>query len=198
MGKAYPSSSVVVFDLPAVVEAAQKHFPQEGGAVAFESGEDQPSHFRTGSVLDPCVLTKLTLSHPGDFFKDEIPPADLYVLARIVHDWPEETCLTLLRRIHDASKSGEFITEPSSSFPARLGSKPLLPPGGGVLLVEAMLFENRRGPVAAQLFSLNMLVQAEGRERSPSEYTHMLNRTGFRDVQVCRTGKSYDAILAIR
>lgn len=49
-----------------------------------------------------------------------------------------------------------------------------------------------------QIFSLNMLVQAEGRERSPSEYTNMLKKSGFHDVQVCRTGKSYDAILAIR
>lgn len=39
VAKAYPSSSVVVFDLPGVVEAAQKHFPQENDAVAFESGE---------------------------------------------------------------------------------------------------------------------------------------------------------------
>lgn len=70
--------------------------------------------------------------------------------------------------------------------------------GGGVLLVEAMLFENRRGPVMAQIFSLNMLVQTEGRERPPSEYTHMLRESGFQTVQVCRTGKSYDAILAIR
>lgn len=50
----------------------------------------------------------------------------------------------------------------------------------------------------AQLFSLNMLVQAAGRERPLSEYTQMLNKTGFHNVQVCRTGKSYDAILAIR
>lgn len=74
----------------------------------------------------------------------------------------------------------------------------VVPSGGGVLLVEAMLFENRRGPVMAQIFSLNMLVQAEGRERPPSEYTRMLTKTGFRNVQVCRTGKSYDAILAVR
>lgn len=61
-----------------------------------------------------------------------------------------------------------------------------------------MLFENRRGPVMAQIFSLNMLVQAEGRERRPSEYTHLLKTSGFTNVQVCRTGKSYDAILATR
>uniref|UniRef100_A0A1A8FRM3 Acetylserotonin O-methyltransferase n=1 Tax=Nothobranchius korthausae TaxID=1143690 RepID=A0A1A8FRM3_9TELE len=148
MLEAYPSSSVIVFDLPQVVEAAQKHFCQENKAVKFQS---------------------------GDFFRGDIPAADLYVLARIIHDWSEETCLTLLKSIYDACN-----------------------PGGGVLLVEAMLFENKRGPVSAQMFSLNMLVQAEGRERSPSEYTHLLNRTGFHNVQVHRTGKSYDTILALR
>ncbi|XP_033983150.1 acetylserotonin O-methyltransferase 2 [Trematomus bernacchii] len=148
MAKAWPSSSVTVLDLPQVVEAAQKHFPQEDDAVEFQS---------------------------GDFFSDEIPPADLYVLARIIHDWPEEKCVTLLKKIHDSCR-----------------------PGGGVLLVEALLFENRRGPVTVQIFSLNMLLQTEGRERPPSEYTRMLEKTGFHNVQVCRTGKCYDTILATR
>ena len=70
--------------------------------------------------------------------------------------------------------------------------------GGGVLLVEALLFENHRGPIMAQIFSLNMLVQTEGKEHPPSRYTHMLTAAGFSDVQVCRTGKSYDAILALK
>ncbi|MEQ2288129.1 hypothetical protein AMECASPLE_019699, partial [Ameca splendens] len=148
MARAYPASSITVFDLPEVVEAAQKHYSQEGNGVAFQS---------------------------GDFFRGDIPSADLYVLARIVHDWTEEKCLALLKKIYEACK-----------------------PGGGVLLIEALLFENRRGPLMVQIFSLNMLVQAEGRERSPSEYTNMLNKSGFHNVQVCRTGKSYDAILAIR
>lgn len=37
--KAYPSSSVTVFDLPQVVESAQKHFSQENDGVVFQSGE---------------------------------------------------------------------------------------------------------------------------------------------------------------
>ncbi|KAK7904698.1 hypothetical protein WMY93_017305 [Mugilogobius chulae] len=148
LSRQYPSSAVTVFDLPSVVEAAQKHFSQDNDSITFQN---------------------------GDFFTDDLPSADLYILARIVHDWPEEKCLTLLRRIHSACN-----------------------PGGGVLLVEALLFENRRGPVTAQCFSLNMLVQTQGRERPPSEYAAILNQSGFRDVQVSRTGKSYDAILALR
>nr|XP_046269442.1 acetylserotonin O-methyltransferase 2 isoform X2 [Scatophagus argus] len=134
VAKAYPSSSVTVFDLPQVVKMAQKHFCQDDEAVAFQT---------------------------GDFFSGEIPPADLYILARIIHDWPEEKCLILLKKIYDTCK-----------------------PGGGVLLVECLLFENRRGPIMAQLFSLNMLLQADGKERPPSEYTSMLNRAGFCNVQL--------------
>lgn len=70
--------------------------------------------------------------------------------------------------------------------------------GGGVLIAEALLFENRRGPTTVQMFSLNMLVQTEGKEHPPSHYTRLLTDAGFRDVQVCRTGKSYDAILALK
>lgn len=44
----------------------------------------------------------------GDFFSGEIPAADLYVLARIIHDWAEEKSLTLLKKIYDTCKPGEF------------------------------------------------------------------------------------------
>ncbi|KAI5622839.1 acetylserotonin O-methyltransferase [Silurus asotus] len=148
LSKAYPASTVTVLDLPKVIQTAQKHFCQSDDTIKLQE---------------------------GDFFKDDLPAADLYVLARIIHDWKEEKSLPLLRKIHAACNSG-----------------------GGVLLIEAMLFENHRGPIMAQLFSLNMLLQTEGKEHSPSHYTHMLNGTGFSDVQVCRTGKSYDAILALK
>ncbi|XP_078400934.1 acetylserotonin O-methyltransferase isoform X2 [Cetorhinus maximus] len=108
----------------------------------------------------------------GDFFKDPIPDADLYILARIIHDWTEDRCLELLTRVNKVCK-----------------------PGSGVLLIEALLNEDRRGPITAQLYSLNMLVQTEGKERMPSEYVSLLESAGFKDVQVRRTGKIYDVIL---
>ncbi|XP_048389140.1 acetylserotonin O-methyltransferase isoform X3 [Stegostoma tigrinum] len=108
----------------------------------------------------------------GDFFKDPIPDADLYILARIIHDWTEDKCLKLLNRVNKTCK-----------------------PGSGVLLIEALLNEDRTGPVTAQLYSLNMLVQTEGKERMASEYINLLESAGFKDVQVQRTGKIYDVIL---
>ncbi|MGH0171731.1 UNVERIFIED_CONTAM: hypothetical protein FKN15_007753 [Acipenser sinensis] len=137
LAKAYPGSTVTVFDLPKVVEVAKKHFSVPDDSIAFQE---------------------------GDFFTGELPEGDLYIVARIIHDWKEEKCLQLLHKLCEQCK-----------------------PGGGILIVEAMLNENRRGPVMTQLFSLNMLVQTEGKERTPSEYFHLLSSAGFKDLQVFRT-----------
>lgn len=51
------------------------------------------------SSLYPCVRS-------GDFFKDTLPEADLYVLARILHDWTDERCIELLNRVYGACKPG--------------------------------------------------------------------------------------------
>ncbi|KAL2310715.1 hypothetical protein Nmel_002382 [Mimus melanotis] len=65
------------------------------------------------------------------------------------------------------------------------------PPGGGVLLVESLLNEDKSGPVETQLYSMNMLVQTEGKERTAAEYSKLLEAAGFGVIQVTRTGKLF-------
>ncbi|KAK7939620.1 hypothetical protein WMY93_002946 [Mugilogobius chulae] len=142
----YPQCTVTIFDLPKVVHTSREHFVT--GA-----------HSRIGF-------------HEGDFFKDPLPKADLYILARILHDWTDQCCVELLSRVHQACN-----------------------PGGAVLLVEALLFEDSSGPLTAQLYSLNMLVQTEGRERTAAQYTALLTAAGFAPVQHRFTGKTYDTVL---
>lgn len=67
--------------------------------------------------------------------------------------------------------------------------------GGAVLLVEALLHEDGSGPLTVQLYSLNMLVQTEGRERTAAQYTALLVAAGFTNIQHHLTGKIYDAVL---
>lgn len=67
--------------------------------------------------------------------------------------------------------------------------------GGAVLLVEALLYEDGSGPLTAQLYSLNMLVQTEGRERTGAQYAALLAAAGFTNNQHRLTGKIYDAVL---
>ncbi|CAM4599656.1 unnamed protein product [Leuciscus chuanchicus] len=145
----YPESTVTIFDLPKVVQTSQQHFmPDQDPRISF------------------CE---------GDFFKDALPPADLYILARILHDWTDQRSVELLIKIHQSCRAG-----------------------GGVLLVEALLHEDNSGPLTAQLYSLNMLVQTEGRERKGSDYTRLLTDAGFSRVQIHNTGKIYDAVLACK
>ncbi|XP_072209323.1 acetylserotonin O-methyltransferase isoform X2 [Excalfactoria chinensis] len=151
---------------------------------AMYRSEEEMLKFLAGqnSIWSICgrdVLTAFDLSPftriydlGGDFFKDSIPEADLYILSKILHDWDDEKCRQLLAEVYQACR-----------------------PGGGVLLVESLLSEDRSGPVETQLYSLNMLVQTEGKERTAAEYSELLGAAGFREVQVRRTGKLYDAVL---
>uniref|UniRef100_A0A8C8RWE7 Acetylserotonin O-methyltransferase n=1 Tax=Pelusios castaneus TaxID=367368 RepID=A0A8C8RWE7_9SAUR len=142
----YPNSTVTIYDLPKVVQVAKESFiPPEEHRITFQE---------------------------GDFFKDPVPEADLYILARVLHDWADDKCLQLLTKVYKSCK-----------------------PGGGVLVVETLLNEDKTGPLETQLYSLNMLVQAEGKERMPTEYSKLLIAAGFREIQVKKTGKIYDAIL---
>ncbi|XP_071404387.1 acetylserotonin O-methyltransferase isoform X2 [Pithys albifrons albifrons] len=108
----------------------------------------------------------------GDFFNDSIPEAELYILSKILHDWDDEKCKQLLTKVYKACK-----------------------PGGGVLLVESLLNEDKSGPLETQLYSMNMLVQTEGKERTAAEYSKLLEAAGFGVIQVKRTRKLYDAVL---
>lgn len=45
----------------------------------------------------------------GDFFKDPMLEADLYILARILHDWTDERCVELLSRVYRACKPGPCV-----------------------------------------------------------------------------------------
>ena len=111
----------------------------------------------------------------GDFFTGSLPEADLFTLGRILHDWSEEKIDLLLRKIYDR-----------------------LPPGGGLLIAEKLLDDDKLGPVPAQMQSLNMLVCTEGKERNIGEYRALLQKAGFSGVDAKRTGKPVDAILATK
>jgi acetylserotonin N-methyltransferase len=148
--EAYPELEATVFDLPAVEEIATQHLAAS------------PAATRLRFVA-------------GDFFQNELPPADLYSLGRILHDWGPERIARLLTRIFRA-----------------------LPPGGALLVAEAVLDDDHTGPEYAVMQSLNMLVCTEGGERSNAEYRALLQEAGFATVDFRRTGTALDAILATK
>ena len=111
----------------------------------------------------------------GDFFADQLPEADLFALGRILHDWTEAKALSLLQRIFDR-----------------------LPSGGGLLIAEKLISEDRAGPRWAHMQNLGMLLYTEGKERTLSEYRRLLFAVGFASVDGSTTPSPLDAVLAIK
>jgi O-methyltransferase domain len=91
----------------------------------------------------------------GDFFA-EVPQANVYLLKLVLHDWPEERCLTILRNIRKS-----------------------MTPGSRLLIVEQVLDETTPSPIAAYL-DLTMLTSFGGRERTLQEYGALLEAAGLR------------------
>jgi acetylserotonin N-methyltransferase len=111
----------------------------------------------------------------ADFFADPFPAGDLYALGRILHDWDDTKIHALLEKIAAG-----------------------LPSGGGVLVVEALVNDDRSGPVYAIMQDLNMLVCTDGRERTAAEYKALLEAAGFTSIEPARTGALIDAVLAVK
>lgn len=146
----YPQLRGVVFDLPRVAGFAREQVALSPAAERIEVVE-------------------------GDFFEDDFPPADVYAVGRILHDWTDEKIGTLLAKAFRH-----------------------LPEGGAILVAEKLLNPDGVGPVAANMQSLNMLICTEGKERTLEDYTRLLHHAGFVQVAGRRTGTMLDAVLAIK
>lgn len=128
-----PSANGVLFDLP--------HVTQEASALASD---------------------RLKLQ-PGDFFKDTLPTADLYVLMEVIHDWADEEAVRILKAVRSAA-----------------------PPDSKLLVVENIVPETS-APHWAKALDINMLAMTGGLERTRGEYEKLLATAGFRLSRVIET-----------
>lgn len=168
-GQLTSSAVVAAFDL-----SRFRHLVDLGGASGHlaDAARARYPYMKT-TVFDlPAVKRAYPETVAGDFFTDPLPPADLYVLGRILHDWPDSKIRPLLRKI--------FYS---------------LPVGGGLLIAEKILDPEN---VAAHMQNLNMLICTEGRERTATEYAALLKEAGFGSVESLRTATPLDATLAVK
>jgi SAM-dependent methyltransferase len=77
--------------------------------------------------------------HPGDFFTDELPTADVIMMGHILHDWDLDQKRMLIAKAHRA-----------------------LAPGGALIVYEAIIDDDRSRNAFGLLMSLNMLIETEG------------------------------------
>lgn len=94
----------------------------------------------------------------GNFHSDPLPTgADVCSLVRVLLDHDDASALRLLRRVHAA-----------------------LPPGGTLLVAEAMAGVRGAEKVGDAYFSFYLLAMGKGRARRPEELHAMLRAAGFK------------------
>jgi hypothetical protein len=109
----------------------------------------------------------------GSFFESITEGGDAYVLKHIVHDWPDEQALQILRNIRTAAEVGKHV-----------------------LLVEMVLPEHDRDFVGNWL-DLEILLEFDACERTAAEYGLLLERAGFRMTRVVKTASPYSVVEAV-
>jgi hypothetical protein len=129
--EANPELHGAVFDFPSVVPAATKAARERGMETRFST---------TG----------------GDFFKDPLPGADMYLLKMIMHDWNDEACRAILRNCRRSINHG------------------------GRLVVAEMVVGEPGDPGYASLADLLMMVALGGKERDVAEFEQLFADSGFR------------------
>lgn len=138
---ACPNTRGVLFDLPNVIEQAAKN------------------------------QWDRTTMQAGDFFKDEIPVADAYVLMEVIHDWGDGEAEQILRGVRRAA-----------------------PKHAKLLLIEATMSEEM-GPCWTRTMDIVMLLLG-GRQRSYGQYDNLLARAGFHLDKNISLGGTYSLLEA--
>ena len=100
----------------------------------------------------------------GDFFKDEIPACDAYLMMTVLHDWSDEESIRILGNL-----------------------KRTAPAGAKLLLVEGVVGQGGLSDFATDV-DIEMLVMTTGRERTEPEWRQMLSAAGFRLTGVFPAG----------
>ena len=146
---ATPGLRGVLFDRPEVLP----------GAEAF---------LATAGVLERCDLIG------GDFLTAVSPGGDAYVLALIIHDWPDEQATAILRACHQA-----------------------MAPGARLWLIEAVV-QPGDAYDRTKLLDLLMLVLFGAQERTGEEYRALLEAAGFEQITIHPTDTPYSVVEAVR
>lgn len=140
-----------------VVQVGKAHAHLTGG------GFDLPP---TGPIFEEYVASfglhdRFTFI-PGDFFNDPLPKADVLAMGHILHDWDLDQKKMLLRKAFDA-----------------------LPPGGALIVFEALIDDDRRKNVFGLLMSLNMLIELPGGfDYTGADCSGWMTEAGFRETRV--------------
>jgi hypothetical protein len=128
----YPLMQAAVVDVPDLIPVARERFP-----------------------VHPAIASRLEYVG-GDMF-ESVPPAEVYIMKHIIHDWEDKKCIQLLQNCHRSMQgNGRVICVDS-----------VLPPMG-----------NTAG-TPAKLLDILMLIFITGKERTEEQWASVYHAAGF-------------------
>ena len=134
--KAHPRLRGTLFDLPRVVETASDFLVTEG-------------------VADRCEIVS------GDMFTSVPPGGDLYLLARVIHNWDDPRAIEILHSCRSAMGPKAKLLIIDRAMPERVEASPLVQSNA--------------------LADLTMMISAGGgRERTAKQFEALVSATGLR------------------
>ncbi|SEU12954.1 methyltransferase [Stigmatella erecta] len=131
------------------------------------------AHVLSGSRLTSSGLADRCEEVVGDFFQTVPANADVYVLKRILHDWSDEVCVTLLRNCRNAMK-----------------------PGGRVLVIDAVIPPGNE-PHGGKVLDVMMMASLPGRERTEEDFRKLFAQAGLQLSRIIPTPVSLSITEAI-
>lgn len=124
------------FDLPPVAPLAQRH-------------------------IDAARLSDRINVISGEFFKDDLPKADVITMGNIIHNWDLKKKKILIKKAHNA-----------------------LPRGGVLIFIENIIDDERRENVFGLLISLNMLIElGDALDYTSTDFRVWYSETGFSNLE---------------
>ncbi len=114
--------------------------------------------------------------HPGNFFEEELPRADVLSMGHILHDWNLEEKKALIRKAYNA-----------------------LPDGGALIVVESIIDDDRSQNAFGLLMSLNMLIETPGGfDFTGAACRGWLEEAGFRETRVAHLAGPDSMVIGIK
>jgi len=144
------------------------------------------SHLKATVVDLPAVIeqTKAAITRrsletrckaeTGDMFTSIPAGSDCCLLANILHDWPDEACIAILKNCSAAMNKET------------------------TLLIAEMIIPERPGFSLSKLLDLEMMVMTGGRERTEPEYRALLLRAGMNVSRIIHLKDDWCLIETVR
>lgn len=143
--RANPTLKGILFDLP-------------------QGNREAPSQLKAKGVADRCQIKE------GSFFESVPEGGDVYVLSRILHDWPDEKVATILANCRKAIRDD------------------------GILLIRDNVLTD--GDELESQLDITMMIMTGGQERTEAEWKSLLHATGFALARIFKKEGQLDLIEA--